>query len=468
MKKTINRIIKFTVFALALTGAIVIAYKALKWKDTTGEYLSSMEQLYGTEDNLMDVVFVGSSHCYCGIYPAILWRDCGISAFDMSVSGQDCTSAYYDLTELYKTQNPKVVYVDIYSLFVKSQGVEANQYRNYLAMDPSANSVNKIKAGIKEKEERADYYLQFPIVHTRYAELQRKDFVSYAPNYFSRGAYYSRKVGTARNYAEAEASTEVAELAPDETEWLENMINLTRAHGSQIEFILIPFDITEPQQAVINAVSLELESRGIGFTNYNTMRAQVGLDFASDYMDVSHLNAYGAEKLTMFLEEELVNKYHLQDHRGDEKYSQWEKDYRWYQNICKKQVLTETSDPALYVETLLDYDDAWTVLSLDGEFYNFQYDYFAALAPLGMDYDDYLTGGKWLYRNGELTKLCENEPGACAYLELNRYDTLRVGYYGQWEAGNLLIGTTEYQKMCYLTFLTYDTLVEELVATGEY
>ena len=65
--------VKCALFLVVLGLVVSSVYNVLKWKDTNGEYLSSVEQLYATPDGLIDVVFVGSSHCYCGIHPAVLW-----------------------------------------------------------------------------------------------------------------------------------------------------------------------------------------------------------------------------------------------------------------------------------------------------------------------------------------------------------------------------------------------------------
>ena len=51
------------IFFIILAGiCIAITYKVLSWKDTITTYQSSMEMLYNTPDDTMDVVFVGNSH----------------------------------------------------------------------------------------------------------------------------------------------------------------------------------------------------------------------------------------------------------------------------------------------------------------------------------------------------------------------------------------------------------------------
>ena len=91
MKKAVRVICFITVCFLWLSAV----YEVLRWKDTHGDYISSVTELKETPANTVDVVFVGSSHVYAGIYPSYMWSDWGISAFNVSISGMDRDSAYY-------------------------------------------------------------------------------------------------------------------------------------------------------------------------------------------------------------------------------------------------------------------------------------------------------------------------------------------------------------------------------------
>ena len=67
---------------------------------------SSFEQVVDfrkSENDLIDIIFLGSSHCYCTIYPDVLWGNYGFSSFNLTVSAQDKDSTYYLLKEALKT-----------------------------------------------------------------------------------------------------------------------------------------------------------------------------------------------------------------------------------------------------------------------------------------------------------------------------------------------------------------------------
>ncbi len=450
----------FAIFGLL----IIFAYRALKWKDTTGEYLSSVEQLYATPEDLIDVVFVGSSHCYCGIHPYVLWRNYGIAAFDMAVSGQDKDSAYHDLVELYKTQNPSVICVDLYALLYDRHEVEANVYRNYLSLKTSPNSVALVNKYIEE-EDREAYYLRFPIIHTRYRELKKYDFLNYAPNSFGRGEYFTFGANGSWSDPDILNDQTIVELSEKNQKWLEDLIALAEEHGTEIEFIVIPFAENRENQLILNAAEEMLSARNYSFVNYNKMLDEAGIDLQSDFADAFHLNVYGAEKLTSYIGMELAEKYDLPDRRGDDRYWQWDEDLRWYESSRTEQILKTANSPDEYLSALTRFSDGVTVVSLDGDFLHAGTDYFEVLEPLGMNYEDYLSGGKWIYRDGTLTKIQENVIGTPEVIcDLNKYDSIRLWYGDAFQPGNIMIGKEAYQRASALTFVTYDTFLEKVTA----
>lgn len=469
MKNYFVYLIKCVCFFILLGWVVLSVYNVLKWKDTIGEYLSSVEQLYATPENLIDVVFVGSSHCHFGIHPEVLWRKYGIASFDVSVSAQDKDSAYHGLIELYKTQSPSVIYVDLHALSYDQHQVVANVYRNYLSLKTSLNSIALVNEYIEE-EDRKSFYLRFPIIHTRYRELKKHDFVEYAPNSFGRGEYFLLRFGSTWSDPEVINDTTIGELSEKNRKWLENLIALAEEHGSKIEFIMIPFppvDLSE--QKILNAAEVMLEELQYCYTDYNKMLDELGIDFQNDFADAEHLNIYGAEKFTTFLGEAMVKKYDLPDHRGDERYWQWEADLRWYENAKLSHWMAEVSDPREYVSGIKQFSGSITLVSLDGDYLNSGTDYFEVLESLGMSYEEYLSGGKWIYQDGSLQKIAENVIGAEeVYYDFSRYDRVKLVYYGALSPDNIIMGKETYQSRFPLTFVTYDTLLEKVAVCGAF
>ncbi|MBR3469877.1 MAG: hypothetical protein IKH28_09330 [Lachnospiraceae bacterium] len=461
----IKKLIIIIVMAVALVVCLLWTYRVLSWKDTSGSSLSSLTQLYNTDRDLMDVVFVGSSHCYCGIYPPYFWEDAGIAAFDLSVSGQDRNSALRHLRELLKTQSPTIVFFDVYGITYSEQLVIANEYRNMLSMRLNPNSAALVtEAATKDKW--LDYWFRFPIIHGRYKELKKTDFVSYAPNQFGRGEVVNFRCN---EYGTGELVDldvfEPATLSPEQEKWLDDLVKLSEKKGFTLVFYSAPFYISREAQDQMDAVAVYAEEAGIPMLDFNRMREELGFDFHYDLQDPEHLNANGARKMANYFEEWLSENVSLPDRRGDERYAQWDLDLEWYYHVLAKDELDHATDPVDYARILAKEKDFKVIISLEGTDYASvaEVDYVSVLAEFGIPGD---AGGKWLFEDGKLTKIMDNRLDAePCYVRLNDTETMRIQYQGDYVfPENIMIGRQSYSHNGRrLAIIVYDELLEKVV-----
>ena len=422
MKKVIRGIAFFLITILVIFSV----YKVLRWKDTTGGYLSSTSQLYATENDLIDIVFLGSSHCYCGINPDVLWGDNGYAAFGMTISGQDKWSTYYHLKETLKTQTPKVVCVELWGLTFDEHGVEGNVHRNMMAMDLSKNSMELIKAYVEDEEKQMDYILRWPVVHTRYKEVDKYDFVPYEYSQYGRGAEMSYAIGWSQPPVEAIACDEISELTETNREWLEKLYQLSEEEDFTLVLFVAPTMLTVEQQKQMNAAKAFSETKGIEFFDFNKMAADVGIDYSKDFIDQTHLNGYGAEKLTRYLGTYFENNYALDDHRGEENYYQWEQSYSFYEHTLQNKALLQTTEMIDYFTMLKELDGYTTIVSFEGKYDESTLDLKGYAKILGITDEQYVKGGTFVIKNGEVTQLLDNESKESVVYEVNEYDSFKV------------------------------------------
>jgi len=448
-------------FVLVLILAISYVYNVLSWKDTTGDYLSSVTQLYSTGDNLMDVVFLGSSHTYNGINPSVMWDEYGISAFDMSTSGQDRFSSYHYLVEVLKTQSPKVVLVDLYGLIFERNELQGNVYRNMLSMKTSRNSVELVNDYIAE-EERLDYYLRWPIIHTRYRELGEYDFVQYSVSIFGRGESPSfNEIGWFED-SDEKLTKEVTKLSETNLQWLERMSELSEENKFDIIYFVAPFQVKESEQKILNGAKEYAAQKGISVYDFNLMADEINLDFNRDMSDAYHANASGAEKISLFFGELLSEEYNLTDHREDPDYYLWEEDLEYNRHLQIKNELSKTTDVVEYVELAKTLSDSLLIVSLEGN-YEAVIPY---LEELGIPVFEGENGGKWYYSDDRWIKIMDNTPGVEKYFEVTKYETISVRYAPTNLFANILLGrdsliTTDNG----MNIVVYDKMTQELIGT---
>lgn len=420
-----KKVIRGIAFCIILVMIIIQVYNTLKWKDTNGDYLSSTSQLYATEKDLMDIVFLGSSHCYCGVNPDVLWGEYGYAAFNMTISGQDKLSTYYHLKELLKNQSPQIVCVELWGLTFDKHVVEGNVYRNMMAMNLSRNAIDLIQAYV-DKEEQMDYILRWPIVHTRYKELGRYDFVPYEFSEYGRGIEVSYESGWSAFPSEAVACDEVGDLTETNKEWLEDLYQLAEEEDFKLVLFLAPTMIDKEQQKQVNAAKEFAEERCIDFFDFNRLTVEVGLDYTRDFVDQTHLNGYGAEKLTRYIGNYFERHCPLDDHRGDEKYYQWENSYTHYERTIKAKELLSISDPTTYFTMLSELKGFTYLISFEGEYKQSALDLKGYAKLLGLTDEQYEKGGTFLIRDEEIVLLLDNDSKESVIYELNEYDAFKI------------------------------------------
>lgn len=422
MKKAIRCI----AFLLILGIIIRKTYGVLAWKDTAEEYVSSTQQLYATNEELVDVVFLGSSHCYCAIAPDELWGNYGFSAFSMSTSGQDKESAYYLLKETLKTQSPKVVCVELWGLTFDEHAIEGNVHRNMLAMELSQNSVALIEAYVEEEDRQTDYILRWPVIHTRYKELDKYDFITNEYSEYGRGLSLSYRIGWSEPPREALECDVIGELTDSNRRWLENLYQLSLEENFELVLFMAPTDLSIENQMQVNAVKEFAKEREIPFFDFNRLTEKVGIKYKEDFLDPTHLNGFGAAKLTGYLGKYIEQEYALCDHRGEEAYYQWEKSYAYYEQGLMAYQLTTAATFEEYMETLYEMDNITYVLSLEGDYEKSTLKIEEMLEMFGVTEDTYELGGAYIGSDGEARHIMTNDSGEIYIYELNESDAFKI------------------------------------------
>ena len=420
MKKIIRGILFLSILFLILYRV----YNILEWKDTSGDYLSSTTQLYSTGDELIDVVFFGSSHCYCAANPDALWREYGYAAFNMTTSGQDKQSTYYLLKEILKTQSPKVVCVELWGLTFDRHAIQGNVYRNMMAMNLSRNSIDLVQAYVDE-EEQADYILRWPIMHTRYKELRKYDFKTYEYSEYGRGLEMSYRIGWSEVPTAAIEYTKVGELTDTNREWLESLYKLSEEEGFELVLFLAPTAISNECQEQVNAAQEFAQQRGITFFDFNKLAFDIGLDYGCDFIDGTHLNARGSEKVTKHFGQYFEENCALEDNRGDEAYYQWEQSYTHYEQVRQEVQLLSISNFEDYAKQLENMNHITYVVSFEGIYKQSTLELENYAKALGISKELYETGGTFVFADGEMKHVLDNESNEVVIHELNKYDAFK-------------------------------------------
>lgn len=296
-----------------------------------------LEGLYNHTGNAYDVVLMGSSHMNGGFDPNVLWHQEGITSFNYATGGQPIDVTYYLLKEVLKNHNNLIVVVDLYYLGLTDEYGDEGYVRNTL--DNLKFSSNKLSAILNctPRHDRRNYLVPIMKYHDRWKELKVRDFLyDSSDGYFAKGF----QAGTEKYGKESsnnDLTTGTVDLPPKTKDYLTKIIDLSQKNDLKLIFTNTPYDynstagstnwVEEPAK-MFNKVAEIAKENNIPFINYNDKLDEIGFNFKVDMNNSSHVNIWGAKKITTDLGEFLKENYSLVDHRNDSKYAQWNIDYK--------------------------------------------------------------------------------------------------------------------------------------------
>lgn len=316
-------------------------------RKTSGES-DQVHSFYALEKNSLDVLFLGSSHLYYSIDPNVLWEEQGIASYVMGSPEQTAATSYFLLKEAFQHQKPKVVVMESYYLWNgKLYHTEERLRQAVDGMRLGTVKWEMLKTMLPKAGEKElfSYLVPFMKYHSRWQELKNEDFHTKA---YLKGARVDYTVKAVENPGIPEEKAEIPELS---LAYLEKIQQLCEENGAEFVMYAAPYgvetkqELYERRQGMNLTLEQLLEEKEIPFLFYQKENPEL-IDFEADFRDKTHLNTYGAEKLTKHLGEWLAETYGLEDHREDPAYESWNTDLRQYlaETALLKESPVDTAD----------------------------------------------------------------------------------------------------------------------------
>lgn len=334
-KESLKKLIKMIVFPLIAAVLFLSVSCALERKTFYGpwNYMSKLNEFYSLEEDSMDYIGVGSSHMYCTVNPLEVWKDSGFSGFLLATQEQPLTASYYYLKEMFKTQSPRVVFVEGY------MGYNFDEFPGeavaYDAIDPLRFSLNKIQMinSIVPIENWPEYYLNIIKYHTRWKDIEWEDVETAfdAPADTYKG--YVCIQGT-KSYPITEIdyeSVSAVSISPKNLAALEDIYDLINSHGAKMVLLIAPY---KAECAPMLKFEIEwAQEKGIDVIDVTTLYDEIEMDGNEDFYDDDHLDADGAKKVSLYISQYLQDLSIEPAQKID--VEKWENDYHTYLDYLK-------------------------------------------------------------------------------------------------------------------------------------
>ncbi len=306
---------KITVRAVSIlfTASLVLAgifFFARVTKRTDSDFKTDP---FFAENTDVDVLFLGTSHVINGIFPMQLWKDFGITSYNLGGHGITIATSpsaewAHDSFDAFPLTKTKALAVqDLYP---------------------------------DDGETQQELLYPFVLYHNRWSELSGKSI----KEAFTGIEMTTEKGAESRIAVSAPGEgrdtlipeSKVREVNTPGTEYIRKFVSYCRENDIEPVLINVPYPATADEQEAANAITALAEELSVPYLNLQYASL---VDFDTDLYDAdAHLNPSGARKVTDYLGRWLSENTDLTDHRDDAAYASWDADYEAYRDFLKENI----------------------------------------------------------------------------------------------------------------------------------
>ena len=331
-KKFIVGCVKILSFFLVL--ALIIEVLSLTYFSKKGavEYKTGLNKAYSfmqEPKDTIDVIGIGNSDLYSAVVPAEMWKKYGFTSNVIASPHQTPLQSYEILKEVYKTQKPKVVFIEVDMMYSDSlkdvSGIERKQSLvSYVFGNFDADDFDDLV------ESRIPLFT----FHNKWKKIGKKKKVE-TPH--SHGYKFSDTVCDV-NITEYMTETDVAEpIKKSSKDYINKMIDLVESNGGHVFLTEMP-TVTSWNTERHNAVAQFSEEIDKEFIDYNLLIDEIGIDLNKSFRDKgNHLNYIGACAVSRHMGKYITSNYDMTDRRNDPKYKAYAKSIKLFDKEVKEQ-----------------------------------------------------------------------------------------------------------------------------------
>ncbi len=297
-----KNILKATLFIIILL--LLIFFLSLvfsHFRTVKGDNISVIG-IIGEKKNSLDYLVLGDSETYTSVIPLELWHKYGYTGYVLGSPAQRLSQTKEILEESLKNQKPKLVLFETNAIFRK--------LRDY----------DMVKIVLKNRLPIFKY-------HDNWKYFLNKDFSQNTLN--EKGYAYNNTIKKATNIKEKKPTDKRREVDEENIKYFEEILSICKENNIQVILISVP-SLKNWSYKKHNTMLDFSKKYNLDFIDFN-LDNSLNINWETDTKDAGdHLNYYGALKLTASLGQYLDNKKILPDHRKDEYYKDWHKNYKQY------------------------------------------------------------------------------------------------------------------------------------------
>lgn len=341
MKEKVKNLVSCAIFLVIVL--IVFTHCTYLFRNTDRAARQNVLGFYREEKNSLDVVFVGSSHVYRYWSPMEAWNLYGMTSYSYSVSTMSPLGIIPAIRDIDKRQEPSLYVVDVRAFLNRGnpKKVEASEQNILDSLDLNVNRFLGVKYCVDKMDltwdEALTAYIDIGQYHNNKEALANELNWQLMDNRLNssvdkEGFYKGFAIAAKHNIQNREDSglnDEVLSYSEVPETYIDLLEYCTK---KDIPLLLVsaPYTISHEKSMEVNAMAEIAEEYGFDFLDCNRYYDEIGIDFATDYYDTSHVNILGAKKYTAFVGQYLLDNYNISTHKDDLEYASWNEIYERY------------------------------------------------------------------------------------------------------------------------------------------
>lgn len=298
--------------ALLVVGIVYVSSAVRPNEDRDGVWFT----YHRLDHDSIDVLLTGSSKIHANVNPVVMWKNNGFTSYDISGSCMDLTTMYWYLREAFKSQHPKVVVIDVLLFGSSETTLDDIQMRNIMDMPFSINKFSASISGNIEPTNREKVLFPAEQFHSRVFTSQEITSTNYLGKTFENEAdnvYMGyRYLGTSKKLNPGNSIQPFDSVLFDR-HYKELKLSLDFLKTQNCKVLLV--DTPSAYLKNLTLYETAIEGRiGKHYPNVDYLwpedyQDSLKIDYQTEMLDTSHLNAKGAERFSALIGAYLKNKY---------------------------------------------------------------------------------------------------------------------------------------------------------------
>ncbi len=362
----------------------------------------SVKGFYEEKENSIEVLFVGASTMFCTADPLVLYEEYGIAAYDFGSSAQPFELSYLFMQEALKTQKPKVIGLEVLSIFNELDANKAENL-NYGVTDmPMSRQKAEGLLDMFRHDKGMGISYMIPMVQykDRWQELEKDDFLKTYESYdnYAKGAYTPDKIAEQPLDFSSYYEEEEAVIPERNREIFHRMVNLCRENDMELFLFKAPnigWNIGQTK-----AVQQLADEYDLPFMEYYSLLDELDVDYQNDFRDNTHFNRTGSRKASLYLGKYLKEHYELTDYRALDVENSWDIALKNREHDRNNEQMSKIQSLPEYMSAI-PYENRTIAFSVTGDVSGMEEFLREMAKAFGLEEEKLQKGGSFVIENGQ-------------------------------------------------------------------